>query len=149
MKYLIYKIKSSKMIFKSSLLNRAVALVVGGAREVFCQDHNKIDLVMLKRKGFIKKALKHGSDLVPTFSFGEAFLYNPMWPNPKGSWTRTIQEYIVSKTRWPIPFFIGRGVFQYSFGLLPQRHPITVVGKNYSAISKCTVWFNDNWQPVI
>ena len=88
------------MIFKSSLLNRAVALVVGGAREVFCQDHNKIDLVMLKRKGFIKKALKHGSHLVPTFSFGEAFLYNPMWPNPKGSWTRTIQEYIVSKTRW-------------------------------------------------
>ena len=123
------------MIFKKSVPNRAVVLVVGGAREVFCQDQNKIDLVMLKRKGFIKKALKHGSDLVPTFSFGEAFLYNAMWPNPKGSWTRTIQEYVVSKTRWPIPFFIGRGVFQYSFGLLPQRHPITVVGKNYSAIS--------------
>ena len=123
------------MIFKSSLLNRAVALIVGGAREVLCQDKNKIDLVILKRKGFVKKALKHGSDLVPSFSFGEAFLYNAMWPNTKGSWTRTIQEYIVSKTRWPCPFFIGRGIFQYTFGLLPQRHPITVVGKNYSAIS--------------
>jgi len=108
---------------------RAVVLVVGGAREVLCQDKDKIDLIILNRKGFIKKALKHGSDLVPTFSFGEAFLYNAMWPNPKGSWTRTIQEYIVSRTRWPFPFFIGICIFQYSFGNLPNRHPITVVGK--------------------
>ena len=106
-----------------------MVLVVGGAREVLCQDKDKIDLVILNRKGFIKKALQHGSDLVPTFSFGEAFLYNAMWSNPKGSWTRTIQEYIVSKTRWPVPFFIGRSIFQYTFGILPQRHPITVVGK--------------------
>lgn len=106
---------------------RAVVLIVGGAREVLCQDKDKIDLVILKRKGFIKKALKHGSDLVPTFSFGESFLYNAMWPNPKGSWTRTIQEFIVSKTRWPVPFFIGRDVFQYTFGILPHRRPITVV----------------------
>ena len=111
--------------------SRAVVLVVGGAREVLCQDRGRIDLIILQRKGFIKKALKHGSDLVPTFSFGEAFIYNAMWPNPRGSITRNIQEYIVTKTRWPIPFFTGRGVFQYTFGYLPQRHPITVVGKNF------------------
>ena len=40
--------------------------------------------------------------------------------------------YIVSKTRWPVPFFNGRGIFQYTFGILPQRHPITVVGKDYT-----------------
>jgi hypothetical protein len=106
-----------------------VVLVVGGSREVLCQDKDKIDLVILKRKGFVKKALQHGSDLVPTFSFGEAFLYNAMWPNPIGSWTRTIQEYIVTKTRWPFPFFIGRCIFQYTFGNVPHRHPINVVGK--------------------
>ena len=106
-----------------------MVLVVGGAREVLCQEKDKIDLVILKRKGFIKKALKHGSDLVPTFSFGEAFIYNALWSNPKGSWTRNIQEYVVTKTRWPVPFINGRGIFQYTFGLLPQRHPITVVGK--------------------
>ena len=30
---------------------RAVILVVGGAREVLCQDHDRIDLIILKRKG--------------------------------------------------------------------------------------------------
>ena len=39
---------------------RAVVLVVGGAREVICQDHDQIDIIINKRKGFVKKALKHG-----------------------------------------------------------------------------------------
>lgn len=31
----------------------------------------------------------------------------------------------------PVPFF-GRGVFQYNYGMLPKRKPITVVGRlNY------------------
>ena len=115
-------------------LFRAVVLVVGGAREVLCQENDRIDLIILNRKGFIKKALKHGSDLVPTFSFGEAFIYNAMWPNPRGSWTRSIQEFIVTKTRWPIPFFNGRGIFQYTFGYLPKRHPINVVGMLHNPI---------------
>eukprot|EP00093_Oithona_nana_P012500 12500.XXX_852786_853986_1 [CDS] Oithona nana genome sequencing. len=106
---------------------RAVILVVGGAREVLCQDQDRIDLIILNRKGFIKKALKHGSALVPTFSFGEAFIYGKLFPNPRGSWIRSFQEYIVDKTRWPFPFFSGRGIFQYSFGMLPRRYPITVV----------------------
>ena len=108
---------------------RAVILVVGGAREVLCQDQDRIDLIILNRKGFIKKALKHGSALVPTFSFGEAFIYGKLFPNPRGSWIRSFQEYIVDKTRWPFPFFSGRGIFQYSFGMLPRRYPITVVSK--------------------
>jgi len=29
----------------------------------------------------------------------------------------------------PVIFF-GRGIFQYSFGMLPKRMPITVVGKD-------------------
>ena len=96
-------------------------MVVGGAREVLCQEKDKIDLVILKRKGFIKKALEHGSDLVPTFSFGETFIFDAMWPNPKGSWTRKFQEYVLTIFGLPIFFFHG-------IGPLPKRHPITVVG---------------------
>ena len=96
-------------------------MVVGGAREVLCQEKDKIDLVILKRKGFIKKALEHGSDLVPTFSFGETFIFDAMWPNPKGSWTRKFQEYVLIVFGLPIFFF-------YGIGPLPKRHPITVVG---------------------
>ena len=119
--------KSMDYLLSTPQKGRAVILVVGGAREVLCQDHDHIDLIILKRKGFIKKALKHGSALVPTFSFGEAFIYGNMFPNPRGSLIRRLQEYIVDKTRWPFPFFLGRGIFQYTFGMLPQRHPITVV----------------------
>ena len=105
-------------------------IIIGGAREVYCQDENSIELVLKNRKGFVKKALKHGTDLVPTFSFGEASIYSNMVSNPKGSFIRSLQETILDKIGFPFPiFFIGRGVFQYSFGILPKRHPITVVGK--------------------
>ena len=122
----------------SSKTGRAVIIIIGGAREVLCQDHDRIDLILLQRKGFIKKALKHGADLVPTFSFGEAFIFSPLFSNPRGSLTRKIQEFIVDKTRWPVPFFFGRGIFQYTFGYLPRRIPITVVGNYFWNI------FNDH-----
>ena len=78
----------------------------------------------------MKRALKHGSYLVPTFSFGELSLFSNMLLNPKGSFVRNLQEKICDKITWPFPIlFSGRGIFQYSFGLLPKRHPITVVGK--------------------
>ena len=32
-------------------------IIIGGAREVLCQDHDHIDLILLKRKGFIKKGI--------------------------------------------------------------------------------------------
>ena len=108
---------------------QAVVIVIGGAREVFCQDENCIELVLKNRKGFVKKALKHGSDLVPTFSFGEASIFSNPFSNPKGSFLRNLQEKLLDTIGWPFPFFMGRGVFQYSFGILPKRHPITVVGK--------------------
>ena len=118
---------------------RAVIIIIGGAREVMCQDHDRIDLVLLKRKGFVKKALLHGCDLVPTFSFGETFIYDRMFPNPRGSLVRKIQDFIVDKTRWPVPFFLGRGVFQYTLGYLPQRHPLTVVGRFKKGWPLCLV----------
>ena len=64
----------------------AAVLVVGGAREVMYCDDDKIELVMSRRKGFIKLAMRHGRDLVPTFSFGENFVYDQLvrcstgWP---------------------------------------------------------------------
>ena len=33
---------------------------------------------MHPRKGFIKLAMRHGRDLVPTFSFGENFVYDQL-----------------------------------------------------------------------
>jgi len=108
---------------------QAVAIVIGGTREVYCMDRhdNHIDLFLLNRKGFVKKALKHGADLVPTFTFGEAFIFSNMFSNSKGSLLRKMQLDVTRKTGCPVPLFFGRALFNYSFGPLPRRQPLTVV----------------------
>ena len=65
-------------------------MVVGGASEALNYAEDAIELTIKKRKGFIKLALRFGRDLVPTFSFGEAFIYSQM-ANPKGSKLRRFQ----------------------------------------------------------
>ena len=51
-------------------------MVPGGALEALNSDEDKIRLVLNRRKGFIKLALRFGVNLVPTFSFGENFIYD-------------------------------------------------------------------------
>ncbi|KAF7243240.1 2-acylglycerol O-acyltransferase 1 [Varanus komodoensis] len=68
------------------------------------------------------------AQLVPVFSFGENELFKQI-SNPKGSWLRTWQEKLQKIMGFALPLFHGRGIFQYSFGLMPYRKPIhTVVG---------------------
>ena len=50
-----------------------------------------------------------------------------MFPDSDGSFIKIMQEWCVGVTRWPLPYFLGRGIFQYSFGILPKRLPLTVV----------------------
>ncbi|XP_052449978.1 2-acylglycerol O-acyltransferase 2-A-like [Carassius gibelio] len=50
--------------------------------------------------------------------------------NPTGSALRRVQERLQRIMGVAMPLFHARGVFQYSFGLLPYRKPIhTVVGR--------------------
>ncbi|KAG5844603.1 hypothetical protein ANANG_G00164250 [Anguilla anguilla] len=81
------------------------------------------------KKGFIKLAMEHGAPLVPVFSFGENELFNQV-DNPRGTLLRWVQERLQRLMGVSLPLFHARGVFQYSFGLMPFRKPIhTVVGK--------------------
>ncbi|XP_018054293.1 PREDICTED: 2-acylglycerol O-acyltransferase 2-B-like [Atta colombica] len=64
--------------------------------------------------------------LVPVFSFGETDLYNQIY-SPEGSTLRRIQNYIRNLIGLAPIVFSGRGFFQYSFGLIPKRLPVTVV----------------------
>uniref|UniRef100_A0A4W5NES0 Monoacylglycerol O-acyltransferase 3a n=1 Tax=Hucho hucho TaxID=62062 RepID=A0A4W5NES0_9TELE len=69
------------------------------------------------------------AQLVPVFSFGENELFDQM-TNPTGSPLRWLQDHLQRLMGVALPLFTGRGVFQYSFGLLPYRQPIhTVVGR--------------------
>ncbi|KAB0370982.1 hypothetical protein FD755_017391 [Muntiacus reevesi] len=106
-----------------------LSIVVGGVQEALNARPGAYKLVLRNRKGFIRLALTHGADLVPIFSFGENDICNQVENSP-GSWLRWFQDRIQKSTRGSIPLFYGRGVFQYSFGLMPYRRPITtVVGK--------------------
>uniref|UniRef100_A0A3P8U3J7 Acyltransferase n=1 Tax=Amphiprion percula TaxID=161767 RepID=A0A3P8U3J7_AMPPE len=109
-------------------------IAVGGAPESLDARPGALTLQVRNRKGFIKLALKHGAQLVPVFSFGENELFDQM-ENPTGSPLRRLQNRLQCIMGVALPLFHARGVFQYSFGLIPYRKSIhTVVGKPISVI---------------
>lgn len=106
----------------------ACAIVVGGAAEALEARPGNFKLKLLNRKGFIKIALQTGTSLVPVFSFGENDLYRQA-DNPLGSFVRTFQEKFKNILGFSPPLFYGRGIFNYTFGIIPHRKPVnTVVG---------------------
>ncbi|KAL6268531.1 hypothetical protein P5V15_001664 [Pogonomyrmex californicus] len=111
---------------KSPYTGRATILIAGGVSESMESVPNTYRTIIKKRKGFVKLALKYGTSLVPVLSFGETDLYNQLY-HPEGSTFRRIQNYIRSFIGLAPVIFSGRGFFQYSFGLIPKRVPITVV----------------------
>ncbi|KAJ3305899.1 diacylglycerol O-acyltransferase 1 [Kappamyces sp. JEL0829] len=106
----------------------SLMIVVGGAQEASNAHPNTNDLVVKKRLGFIKLALRNGSPLVPVFSFGENDLWEQL-PNPEGSFLRKFQDFSRKWTTVVPPFLHGRGIFQYSYGIVPfRKQVVSVVG---------------------
>ncbi|KYQ51298.1 2-acylglycerol O-acyltransferase 1 [Trachymyrmex zeteki] len=111
---------------KDPYTGKATVLIVGGASESMESTPGTYRVIIKRRKGFVKLALKYGTALVPVLSFGETDLYNQIY-SPEGSTFRRIQNYIRSIIGLAPVVVSGRGFFQYSFGLIPKRLPVTVV----------------------
>ncbi|XP_057612588.1 2-acylglycerol O-acyltransferase 2 [Chionomys nivalis] len=106
-----------------------LAIIIGGSQEALDARPGAYRLLLKNRKGFIRLALIHGAALVPIFSFGENNLFNQV-ENTCGTLLRRVQNRLQKIMGISLPLFHGRGVFQYSFGLMPFRQPInTIVGK--------------------
>ncbi|XP_042315776.1 2-acylglycerol O-acyltransferase 2 [Sceloporus undulatus] len=121
--------ESAKYILSKPGGGNVLTIAVGGAREALDARPGAFTLLLAHRKGFVRLALQHGVPLVPVFSFGENELFDQV-ENPPGSWLRCTQEFLQRFMGVSLPLFHARGIFQYSFGLLPYRQPIfTVVGK--------------------
>lgn len=103
-------------------------IAVGGTAEAIYSKPGKYEIVLNNRKGFVKLALKNGTPLVPVFSFGETDLFD-QFNNPEGSLLRRFQEWFKEKFGTAPLIPLGRGFFQYSFGWVPQRKPVTIVGE--------------------
>ncbi|KAF0358388.1 diacylglycerol acyltransferase [Gigaspora margarita] len=104
----------------------SIIIVIGGAGESLNARPGVYNLVLKRRLGFIKLAIRHGACLCPVFSFGE----NDIWEqadNPEGSKVWKFQKTLQKLSGWTMPLFHGRGVFNYDVGLLPHRRPITTV----------------------
>jgi len=104
----------------------AVIIVVGGAAESLDAHPGSATLTLKDRKGFVKMAILTGSALVPVYSFGENDLFSQI-SNPKGSWLRHFQTKFMKAISFAPVLFHGRGIFQYNFGFLPYRHPVTTI----------------------
>ncbi len=104
-------------------------VVVGGAEESLEARDDVYRLILKRRKGFIRMALKTGASLVPVISFGENDLFCQM-ENPTGSKLRAFQDRMKHWTSVGFPCWWGRGLSEKSFGWLAFRRPVyTVVGR--------------------
>lgn len=120
---------SIKWVLTKEGTGNAVGIVVGGAAEALDAVPGRFVVNVKNRKGFVRMALKYGASLVPLFSFGENNIYTQV-DNPEGSRLRRAQNFLTRVFGFSPPIFHGRGIFNYTFGLLPYRRPIyTVVGK--------------------
>ncbi|XP_026480228.1 2-acylglycerol O-acyltransferase 1-like [Ctenocephalides felis] len=121
--------ESINYILGSKEKGKAAVLMVGGAAESLYCKPGTYRIVLKKRKGFVKLALKNGTPLVPVFSFGETDLYDQV-SNPEGSLLRKAQEFVKKITGIAFCVPLGRGMLQYSVGIVPRRKPVTtVIGK--------------------
>ncbi|KAK7925414.1 hypothetical protein WMY93_007724 [Mugilogobius chulae] len=106
----------------------AVVIAVGGAPEALDAHPGTFNVLLAKKKGFIKMAMEQGAHLVPIFSFGENEVFDQV-ENSRGTWLRWTQERLQGLMGISLPLFHARGVFQYSFGLMPYRKHIHTVGE--------------------
>lgn len=58
-------------------MGRGITIVVGGARESLDAQPHSLRLVLKRRKGFVKLAIRTGADLVPVLAFGGTHLPAP------------------------------------------------------------------------
>ncbi|KAL3067859.1 hypothetical protein niasHS_016825 [Heterodera schachtii] len=105
---------------------RLIGIVIGGAEEMLDAHPGMNHLNIMGRRGFCRFALKTGTTLVPSYSFGENDLFD-QFPNPRGSLLRTVQTAIKKRCRVCIPLVNGCCGLSDRFGLLPRRSPITTI----------------------
>lgn len=102
-----------------------VVLLPGGVAESYKSKPGVYKIVLKSRKGFVKLALRHGSPIVPVISFGETDLFDQI-EGPTLFW---IQEKLRHYIGIAPLVLKGRGFFQYTFGLIPQRRKVTTLSE--------------------
>lgn len=116
--------KSIEYLLSDPNGGNGVGIVAGGAAEaMLCEPGGIYKLALRQRKGFIKLALKHGTPIIPLFSFGEIELFELANP-AEGSIGSKFLKFVKWLTR--IQLIIPKNGLA---GLIPKRKPLNVVCK--------------------
>ncbi|KZM21133.1 2-acylglycerol O-acyltransferase [Ascochyta rabiei] len=107
-------------------MGRAITIVVGGARESLDARPGVIRLVLRRRKGFVKMAIRTGADLVPVLAFGENDIYDQV-DSESHPLLHKFQMLVKKFMGFTVPIFHARGIFNYDVGMMPYRRPINIV----------------------
>ncbi|XP_023164738.2 2-acylglycerol O-acyltransferase 2-A-like [Drosophila hydei] len=111
---------------RDGFTSNAVAILVGGAQEALDSHPGQYILTLKSRKGFVKMAVRTGSAIVPSISFGEVDIFQQV-ANPPGSKLRNFQIAVKKQTGIAPLIPLGRDIFHYPFGVVPYRRPIVQV----------------------
>jgi hypothetical protein len=71
--------------------------------------------------GFVRLALQHGADLVPTYAFGLSDIFTTK------SWFYATRKWLQKRFRVAIPFFHGRGYSEHTYHLPYTIHAIHAI----------------------
>lgn len=113
-------------ILKLLSAGKSVTITVGGSTESLLTQPGRYDLVLRRRRGFVRCALQTGASLVPCISFGEPETYTTANALPHGHPIRRFQRWLERTAGFTLPVAFGRGVF-LPWGLLPWPVPLNVV----------------------
>ena len=87
----------------------------GGEHEQIIAQYGKEDLFLLRRKGFVRLAIKHSFKIVPIYCFGESRTYFTF------SLFLSFRKWMVDTLRVGVPLVWGQ------WGLLPHKVKLTFV----------------------
>lgn len=107
-------------------MGRAITIVIGGARESLDARPQMLRLVLKRRRGFVKLAIRTGADLVPVLAFGENELYEQVQSDSHPV-IHKMQMLVKKALGFTVPLFHARGVFNYDIGIIPYRRPLNIV----------------------
>lgn len=96
-----------------------LTLVAGGLQEADLSDQETLKVVVMKRKGFVKKALIHGAHLIPCIAFGENSVFNKVNLNPN-SFLYQMDKLVYKILGFKHPVYYG------NYLTMPYKRPITV-----------------------
>jgi Diacylglycerol acyltransferase len=118
-------------VSKQAILNilnsgKSVCIAIGGGSESLLAAPTRYDLILNRRKGFVRCAVQTGASLVPCISFGEPETYNTINQLRHSHPIRRFQRYLEKTLGFTIPIAFGRGLF-LPWGLLPYPVPLNIV----------------------